>query len=117
MEANRFVQRMAITSGGGYAGPELEAAQLIRRKNLSVRVESLRAGEPRGDTGLPESQICTQESGLIPLSAVRGTRGAMPFGHAPPAIPWRLRHTHDPTPHCWKRRPGNGLMPRRTLHP
>ena len=40
VEANRFVQRIVITSGGGYAGPGLEAAQLIRRRNLTVRVKS-----------------------------------------------------------------------------
>ena len=40
LEANRFAQRIVITSGGGYAGPGLEAAQLIRRKNLTVRVKS-----------------------------------------------------------------------------
>lgn len=40
LEANRFVQRVVITSGGGYAGPGLEAAQLIRKKNLTVRVKS-----------------------------------------------------------------------------
>ena len=40
LEANRFVQRIVITSGGGYAGPGLEAAQLIRKKNLTVRVKS-----------------------------------------------------------------------------
>lgn len=39
-EANRFLQRVVITSGGGYAGSGLEAAQLIRRKNLTVRVKS-----------------------------------------------------------------------------
>ena len=40
LEANRFVQRVVITSGGGYAGPGLDAAQLIRKKNLTVRVKS-----------------------------------------------------------------------------
>ncbi|UWX04379.1 hypothetical protein H1235_04600 [Pseudoxanthomonas sp. NC8] len=40
MEANPFAQRIVITSGGGYAGPGLEAARLIRRKNLTVRVKS-----------------------------------------------------------------------------
>lgn len=39
-EDNRFLQRVVITSGGGYAGSGLEAAQLIRRKNLTVRVKS-----------------------------------------------------------------------------
>ena len=39
-EANRFLQRVVITSGGGYAGSGLEAAQLIRRKNMTVRVKS-----------------------------------------------------------------------------
>ena len=40
LEANRFVQRVVITSGGGYAGPGLDAAQLIRKRNLTVRVKS-----------------------------------------------------------------------------
>lgn len=40
MEANRFVQRVVITSGGGYAGPGLEAARLIRKRNLTVRIKS-----------------------------------------------------------------------------
>ena len=40
VEANRLLQRVVITSGGGYAGPGLESAQLIRKKNLTVRVKS-----------------------------------------------------------------------------
>ncbi len=40
LEVNRFVQRVVITSGGGYAGPGLESAQLIRKRNLTVRVRS-----------------------------------------------------------------------------
>ncbi|WP_372015552.1 hypothetical protein [Pseudoxanthomonas sp. 10H] len=40
VDANPFVQRIVLTSGGGYAGPGLEAASLIRRKNLTVRVKS-----------------------------------------------------------------------------
>lgn len=40
VEANRFVQRLVITSGGGYAGPGLESALLIRKRNLTVRVKS-----------------------------------------------------------------------------
>ena len=34
------MQRVVITSGGGYAGPGLDAAQLIRKRNLTVRVKS-----------------------------------------------------------------------------
>ena len=40
LETHRFVQRVVITSGGGYAGPGLDAAQLIRKRNLTVRVKS-----------------------------------------------------------------------------
>ncbi|WP_449467432.1 hypothetical protein [Stenotrophomonas humi] len=38
LEANPSLQRIDITSGGGYAGPGLEAARMIRRRNLIVRV-------------------------------------------------------------------------------
>jgi len=37
---HRFLQRIIITSGGGYAGPGLEAGRMIRRHNLIVRVRS-----------------------------------------------------------------------------
>ncbi|WP_269791278.1 hypothetical protein [Stenotrophomonas sp. Iso1] len=40
LEANPSLQRIDITSGGGYAGPGLEAARMIRRRNLVVRVQS-----------------------------------------------------------------------------
>lgn len=40
LQAHRFLQRIVITSGGGYAGAGLEAAQLIQRHNLTVRVKS-----------------------------------------------------------------------------
>lgn len=39
LEANPSLQRIDITSGGGYAGPGLEAARMIRRRNLIVRVQ------------------------------------------------------------------------------
>jgi hypothetical protein len=34
---HRFLQRIIITSGGGYAGPGLEAGRMIRRHNVIVR--------------------------------------------------------------------------------
>lgn len=34
------LQRIDITSGGGYAGPGLEAARMINKRNLIVRVQS-----------------------------------------------------------------------------
>lgn len=40
LDANPSLQRIDITSGGGYAMPGLEAARLIRRRNLIVRVKS-----------------------------------------------------------------------------
>lgn len=40
LDANPSLQRIDITSGGGYAGPGLEAARMIRRRNLIVRVQS-----------------------------------------------------------------------------
>lgn len=40
LDANPSLQRIDITSGGGYAGPGLEAARMIRRRNLIVRVRS-----------------------------------------------------------------------------
>ena len=40
LEANPSLQRIDITSGGGYAKPGLEAARMIRRRNLIVRVSS-----------------------------------------------------------------------------
>ncbi|WP_066097332.1 hypothetical protein [Xanthomonas massiliensis] len=40
LAATPALQRIVITSGGGYAGPGLEAARLIRRRNLTVRVRS-----------------------------------------------------------------------------
>lgn len=38
---HRFLQRIVITSGGGYAGPGLEAGRMIQRHNLTVRVRSI----------------------------------------------------------------------------
>jgi hypothetical protein len=38
---HRFLQRIIITSGGGYAGPGLEAGRMIQRHNLTVRVHSI----------------------------------------------------------------------------
>ncbi|MGH8055180.1 MAG: hypothetical protein ACREP4_14815 [Stenotrophomonas sp.] len=40
LDANPSLQRIDITSGGGYAGPGLEAARMIRRRSLIVRVKS-----------------------------------------------------------------------------
>ncbi len=40
LDAHPSLQRIDITSGGGYAGPGLEAARMIRRRNLAVRVQS-----------------------------------------------------------------------------
>lgn len=40
LDANPSVRRIDITSGGGYANPGLEAARLINRNNLTVRVRS-----------------------------------------------------------------------------
>lgn len=40
LEANPSLERIDITSGGGYAKPGLEAARMIRRRNLIVRVQS-----------------------------------------------------------------------------
>lgn len=40
LDANPALQRIDITSGGGYALPGLEAARMIRRRNLIVRVQS-----------------------------------------------------------------------------
>ncbi|KAF1710584.1 hypothetical protein CSC70_07960 [Pseudoxanthomonas kalamensis DSM 18571] len=40
LAANAFLQRIVITSGGGYAGSGLDAAGSIRRRNLTVRVRS-----------------------------------------------------------------------------
>lgn len=40
LDANPGLQRIDITSGGGYANPGLEAARMIRRRNLIVRVHS-----------------------------------------------------------------------------
>ena len=40
LQANPYLQRIDITSGGGYAGSGLEAARLIRQYNLIVRVRS-----------------------------------------------------------------------------
>lgn len=40
LDANPSLRRIDITSGGGYAGPGLEAARMIRRRNLTVRVQS-----------------------------------------------------------------------------
>jgi len=40
LDANPGLQRIDITSGGGYANPGLEAARMIRRRNLVVRVQS-----------------------------------------------------------------------------
>ncbi len=40
LEAHPALRRIDITSGGGYAGPGLEAARMIRRRNLTVRVQS-----------------------------------------------------------------------------
>ncbi len=40
LAANPSLQRIDITSGGGYAKPGLEAARMIRRRNLIVRVSS-----------------------------------------------------------------------------
>lgn len=40
LDANPSVRRIDITSGGGYANPGLEAARLINRNNLTVRVLS-----------------------------------------------------------------------------
>lgn len=38
---HRFLQRIIITSGGGYAGPGLEAGRLIRRHNVTVRARGV----------------------------------------------------------------------------
>ena len=40
LDANPSLQRIVITSGGGYAGPGLDAARQISRRNLIVRVKS-----------------------------------------------------------------------------
>ncbi|MGB3394763.1 MAG: hypothetical protein WA956_10325 [Stenotrophomonas sp.] len=40
LAAHPSLQRIIITSGGGYAGPGLEAARQISRRNLIVRVRS-----------------------------------------------------------------------------
>ena len=40
LDAHPSVRRIDITSGGGYANPGLEAARLINRNNLTVRVRS-----------------------------------------------------------------------------
>ena len=40
LDANPSVRRIDITSGGGYANAGLEAARLINRNNLTVRVRS-----------------------------------------------------------------------------
>lgn len=40
LDAHPSVRRIDITSGGGYANPGLEAARLINRNNLIVRVRS-----------------------------------------------------------------------------
>jgi alkylhydroperoxidase family enzyme len=40
LEASPSLQRIDITSGGGYGGPGLDAARMIRRRNLIVRVQS-----------------------------------------------------------------------------
>ena len=40
LAAHPSVRRIDITSGGGYANPGLEAARLINRNNLTVRVRS-----------------------------------------------------------------------------
>lgn len=40
LDANPGLQRIDISSGGGYANPGLEAARMIRRRNLIVRVHS-----------------------------------------------------------------------------
>lgn len=40
LAANPSLQRIDITSGGGYSKPGLEAARMIRRRNLIVRVQS-----------------------------------------------------------------------------
>jgi hypothetical protein len=40
LDANPSLQRIDITSGGGYAQSGLEAARMIRRRNLIVRVHS-----------------------------------------------------------------------------
>ena len=40
IDAHPSLQRIDITSGGGYAGPGLAAARMIRRRNLIVRVQS-----------------------------------------------------------------------------
>lgn len=40
LAAHPSLQRIVITSGGGYAGPGLEAARQISRRNLIVRVRS-----------------------------------------------------------------------------
>lgn len=40
LDGNPSLRRVVITSGGGYAGPGLEAARLIRRNNLTIRVKS-----------------------------------------------------------------------------
>lgn len=41
LQANRFIQRIVISSGGGYARPGLQAARLIRQHNLTVRVHGV----------------------------------------------------------------------------
>ena len=40
LDANPSLQRIVINSGGGYAGPGLDAARQISRRNLIVRVKS-----------------------------------------------------------------------------
>ncbi len=40
LDANPSLQRIDIQSGGGYAQPGLEAARMIQRRNLTVRVHS-----------------------------------------------------------------------------
>lgn len=77
LHANRFIQRIVISSGGGYAGPGLQAARLIRLRNLTVRVHGVCASMCVGLWAAASARELEPDA-VIGLHQWRATCGSLP---------------------------------------